>query len=492
MRVLGGVLGAAVGFALVIVVSSLASASLGGVPATVEKSKGPLYDVTFNETGLPNGTNWSVHVAYVGCGCEGVRTTVTSNTSQVTIGVTNGTYKYTVERVTGFYVNGSAKGEFTMSGAALPAINVSFDPVVPYVAEFVETGLPAGTNWTVTVSGNGHGQEAKDEHQSQTTDAATMNFTLPNATYHYTVAKVAGSFFIDHSQAGKFVVAGASPAPIAVAWITPPVFNATFNESGLPSGTNWSVAVSGFGGTHISETASSTGTSIVFALPNGTYHYKIAEVLGFVASGPSRAGLVITDAAVSVNVSFLQVAEGAFYPIAVEENGLASGQHWSVTVTATHTFGHSRTETQSGKGTTIDFLLQNGTYRYSVHSVQGYTISTGGTGTFAIAGSSPSVILVNFTAVPTYTVTFNETGLVNGTNWSVLLRSQSAGSTPWPIHLVETSSGSSISFTVPNGTYCFKFYAVHGYRVTSGSATGSLTVSGGSPAVTTIGFTAKG
>jgi hypothetical protein len=484
-------LGSAIGFALVIVVSSLASASIGGTPAVVEKAKGPLYNVTFNEVGLPTGTNWSVHVAFVGCGCEGVRTTVTSDGNSITIGVTNGTYKYTIERVTGYYVNGSAHGELTMSGTALPPVNVSFNPVVPYVAEFVESGLPTGTNWTVSVVGNGHGQEAKDERQTETSNTTTMNFTLPNATYHYTVSKVDGSFFTNGTQSGKFVVAGASPAPVRVTWITPPTFALTFTESGLPSGTNWSVAVAGFGGTHISEVTSSTGTSLSFALPNGTYHYTVAEVLGFVVNGSIRGGIVITDAAVDVNVSFLQVAEGAFYPVAFEENGLPGGHHWAVTVTATHTFGHSRSETQTSKATTDDFLLQNGTYRYSVHGVQGYVISTGGSGTFAITGSSPSVIIVNFTAIPTYTVTFNETGLANGTNWSVLLRSQSASSTPWPIHLVLTESGASISFTVPNGTYCFKFYSVPGYRVTSGSATGSLTVAGGSPPATTIGFTPR-
>ncbi len=492
MRAFGGVLGGAIGFALVIVVSSLASASVGGVPATMEKPKGPLYPVTFNETGLPAGTNWSVHVAYVGCGCDGVRTTVTSDGASIAIGVTNGTYKYTVERVSGYYVVGDAHGEFTMAGAALPTINVSFAPVVPYIAEFVETGLAHGTNWTVSVVGNGHGQEAADERQTATSNTSTMNFTLPNATYHYTVAKVAGSFFTNGTQRGTFVIDGASPSPIVVTWITPPTYALTFVESGLPTGTNWSVAVAGFGGTHIAEVASATGSSIVFALPNGTYHYTIAEVLGFVVSGSIHGGVVITEAAVSVDVTFEQVAEGAFYPIAFEENGLPSGHHWAVTVVATHTFGHSRSETQSSTTTTVDVLLQNGTYRYGVHAVQGYTITSGGTGTFSIDGASPAVMIVNFTAVPTYSVTFNETGLANGTNWSVLLRSQSAGSTPWPIHVVETSATSSITFVVPNGTYCFKIYAVHGYRVTSGSATGSLTVSGGSPPVTTIGFTAKG
>jgi hypothetical protein len=407
----------------------------------------------------------------------------------VTIPVTNGTYKYTVQRVDGYFVNVSASGTFNVSGANVSGISFTFYPVIPFLVEFTETGLPSGTLWSVGVTGNGHGQEHAIEKQTATSYGTSLNFSLPNGTYHYTVANVPGSFFVGHSSKGKFVISGESPAPIPVAFTTPAQFSVTFDESGLPTGTNWSVRVHGFGGVPIHETLSSDGPNITFSLPNGSYAYAVADVLAFDFNGSSAGAFAVSGTALTYNVSFVPVAPGAFYPVAFEESGLANGTHWSVSVVITHTFGHSRRATQSSNGTEIFFLLQNATYRFTVHEVRGYTIASGGSGAFAVAGSAPSVLLVGFTAVPTYTVTVTETGLANGTNWSVLVRSQSAGSTPWPIHTVATSNGTSIELAVPNGTYCYSVHAVAGYRITAGTKTGSFSVAGASPTGIVVDFT---
>lgn len=494
MRVFGGVLGVAVGLLVVVVLSSIATASTSGPAVSAAQSKplGPFYNATFTETGLPSGTNWSVHVSYVGCACDGVHTTVSSTTSTIVIPITNGTYRYTALRVPGYYVVGSASGEVNVSGAPVGPIAFTFRPVVTYTVEFTETGLVSGTLWTVTVRGNGTGQLRALEDLTDSSTGSEMNFTLPNASYHYVASPVPGSFFFKGSNHGTFVVAGASPSPIQVTFVTPPTYALSFVETGLPTGTNWSVAVGGWGGVPIHETASSTSTTITFMLPNGSYRYVIAEVLGFVVNGSAFGKVSVTNAAVTVDVTFLALHKGAFYPVAFGENGLASGTHWAVTVWATHTFGHSRSETQSGNTTTLFFLLQNGTYRYVAHNVRGYTITAGGAGTFTIAGSSPSTIVVNYTVVPTYTMTFTETGLPGGTAWAVLVRSSSAGSTVYPIHIVQASNTTTMTFTIPNGSYCYRLYPVPGFRLTSGTAAGSFNVTGASPAGISFGFTAKG
>jgi len=493
MRVLAGALGLVIGLTVVLVLSSVAGASpasSGASPATA-KHLGPYYNSTFTETGLPSGTNWSVHVSYVGCGCDGVRTTVYSTTPTIIIPVTNGTYNYNAIKVPGYFVNGSAHGQFNVSGAAVAPIAFHFDPILPYTVTFTETGLPALSLWTVTTTGNGPGQERAAEDQTLSSTGSSLNFTLPNATYHYVVSPVTGSFFVDHSNVGKFVVSGASPPPIAVTFTTPATYALTFTESGLPSGTNWSVRISGFSGVPIHETASSTTSTVSFTLPNGTFHYVIAEVLGFAINGSTTGSATISGAAANVNVPFLQLAQGAFYPVAFGENGLPSGAHWAVTIVATHTFGHSRSETQSGHTSTIFFLLQNGTYRYYAHNVQGYTISAGGTGAFSILGASPSTIVVNYTAIPTYTATFNETGLPSGTAWSLLVRSTNGHSTPWYIHIVGSSNSTTMKFTLPSGGYCYRLYPVSGFKLTSGVYAGSFNVTGAPPATITFGFTAK-
>jgi len=50
-------------------------------------------------------------------------------------------------------------------------------------------------------------------------------------------------------------------------------YSVTFTESGLPSGTSWSVTLNG-------NTESSTTNTISFSEPNGTYSYVVASVTG--------------------------------------------------------------------------------------------------------------------------------------------------------------------------------------------------------------------
>lgn len=491
MRALGAVFGGVIGVAIVLVLSAMVAAG-SGVPGSGARAdlSGPYYNVTFTETGLPSGTQWGVHVAYQGCPCDGVHKTVTSTTPTIVIEVTNGTYRYTVQRVAGYFVNVSASGTFNTSNNSSLSIPVAFHPLIGFVVEFTEVGLPNGTLWTVGVTGNGHGQERALEDQTESSYGTSLNFTLPNGTYRYAVAKVTGSFFVNQSQRGKFVVAGGSPPPVAVTFTTPALVALTFNETGLPAGTNWSVRVGGWGGVPIHEMESSTSSSIVFSLPNGTYRYTIGEVLGFVVNGAISGSETITTQPVTVNVTFQSLLRGAYYPVAFGENGLPNGTHWAVTVVATHTFGHSRSETQSSTNSTIYFLLQNGTYRYVVHYVRAYTITAGGSGTFSISGTSPGVQVVNFSAVPNYTITFTESGLPNGTNWSVLVRSTNDHSTAYYIHEVETGNSTALTFSVPNGSYCYRVLNIPGFRITAPAA-GSFNVTGASPAGISVVFTAK-
>ena len=486
---------ATIGTVLAMVTLTLSTFSGLGAAAPVAPTIATPYTVTFTETGLPNGTTWSVHVAFVGCGCDGVRKTVSSDTPTITIPITNGTYRYQVERVQGYFINVTAHGTFNVTGANVTGLAFTFQPLIPFIAEFTETGLPQHTLWTVSVKGNGHGQERALEDQTASSSGTSLNFSLPNATYHYTVANVPGSFFVGHSDKGKFFIHGASVGPIAVSFTTPPLYTVAFNESGLPLGTNWSVRIAGIAsspGEHIAQVTSSTTSGLAFALPNGTYHYFVAQVLGFNIQSSVSGIFTLTGAGATFNVSFVSVAPGAYYAVGFQETGLANGTHWSVAVTITHTFGHSRREVQSGNTTTLFFLLQNATYRFQAHAWRAYVLTSGGSGEFAIAGSAPAVNLVTFTAIPRYSTGFNETGLANGTTWSVLVRSQSASSTPWLIHRVHFSNTTAILFNLPSGTYCYKIYAVSGYRLTTGVAAGTFTISGASPPTVTVGFSPKG
>ena len=85
-------------------------------------------------------------------------------------------------------------------------------------------------------------------------------------------------------------------------------------------------------------------------------------------------------------------------------------------------------------------------------------------------------VSVTFTLPPvgSYTVTFRESGLPIGINWSVTLDSRT-----------QTSTGSTLVFTETNSTYGYSIGSVSGYPVSN--ATGSLTVAGG-PLTVTVTF----
>ncbi|MGA7923648.1 MAG: hypothetical protein WCA77_06700, partial [Thermoplasmata archaeon] len=79
-------------------------------------------------------------------------------------------------------------------------------------------------------------------------------------------------------------------------------------------------------------------------------------------------------------------------------------------------------------------------------------------GVFKAGGSSQG-------SPPTFTVTFDESGLTAATNWSVTLN-----------HASQSSDGSAIVFSEPDGSYAYDVTSGGGYSVTPSS--GMITVDG--------------
>jgi hypothetical protein len=476
-------LGVALGLVMISLgLSAAGSAGASITPQIPTPSVTPTYATTFSESGLPSGTNWSVHVAFIGCGCEGVHETVYSTTSTIVTSLANGSYRYHVLVVPGYAVVGAARGIVNVTGASPPTISVTFAPVTRYAVEFTETGLPSGTDWSVQVTGNGKGQIRAFEDASNSSTGSAMSFSLPNATYHYTVGSVPGSFFLSDSH-GVFVVSGSSLPPILVEFVTPPTYSVSFLESGLLMGLSWSVAIHGQSlspSYPIHQASTSTGTTVSFSLPNGTYHYVVAEVLGYDLESPARGTLTVAGAVVTTSVAFRQIGVTYLYLVDFNETGLASGTSWSVHVAATHDFGPGSRATGTSASGTVAFGLQNGTYRFHVPPIAHYTQNVT-SGTVTVAGAAAPTVFVKFTPIATYDVTFNETGLPNGTVWSVLVYTQAGTSAAWRVHATEASNTTQVVFAVPNGTYCYKIHPVHGWEITTGSMDGTFPVSGSSP-----------
>ncbi len=227
----------------------------------------------------------------------------------------------------------------------------------------------------------------------------------------------------------------------------PSTYAVTFSESGLPSGTSWSVTLN-------AVTKSGTG-SIIFTELNGTYPFFLGAVSGYTAS-PSSGTITVSGVAVNRAITFTALPPGQ-YSLVFSTTSLPAGVNWSVTVgTTTHT----------STGSTISFAEVNGTYSYTVGAVKGYAAApSSGNVTINGAPKTVSITFLRPSTIANYAVTFTETGLPAGTSWSATLN----GST-------KSSTTATITFQEPNGSYTFSVGSVSGYTV--GPSPGTIKVNG--------------
>ncbi len=393
----------------------------GGTPATVSVTFRPyLFAVTFTESGLPVGDQWYLNVS------SGPSSgAISGGTPAYTLALMNGSYAYTVATNDKTYQ--SAGGAFTVNGTAVP-MSVTFTHLT-YLMTFTESGLPSGTEWWVNVSGQ----------SAQGSTTPTITLLLANGSYTYTVSTTDKLY---QGLGGNFIVNGTGNSQaITFLSVTYPV---TLIESGLPAGDQWYVNVS----SGPSSGAISGGTpAYTFDLMNGSYAYTVAtNDKTYAATGGS---FVTNGATLQVPITFAQVT----YKLTLTETGLPAGAEWWTNVT-----GESP---QSSTTSTITLMLTNGSYTYSISTADKTYQATGGGFTVNGIGVPESVL---FTVV-TYTVTFRESGLPPGTNWSVTLPGQNLSST-----------SSSLTFAEQNGSYDFTVTAPAGYVCAPGS--GTLSISG--------------
>jgi hypothetical protein len=302
---------------LLVAVTAFAYAGVGAAqgPSNAHWAPaGPTYNVTFMETGLGAGTNWSVALTgHWGWGYGFHSHEKTSNGTSITFSLPNGTYRFNVHSVRGYEILSGGHGFVQVAGAPPATVNVAFAKLTYYTATFTETGLVAGTHWTVRVSTIGSGAPGRVRSVTHTTSGSSMTFSLLNGTYLYHVSQVPGYAIADNGSHGTFNVTGASPALIHVVFVALPTYAVTFNETGLPAGTNWSVAVLAWNGALVS--GRSDTSTITLELWNGTYLYHLGHVRGYSVNGGSYGLLIVRGASPPViDVTFVALTTGGWGP----------------------------------------------------------------------------------------------------------------------------------------------------------------------------------
>ena len=199
--------------------------------------------------------DWIDDALFVANSCSDNVTWVDPGTGAPAGSIATGVYPcgVAVDRTNGYlYIANEGSGNLSAVSTSFVRIPTRYDVV------FHESGLAAGTDWSVNFSG-------------ATTHASDPNisFMEPNGTYTYTVGPL-GGWRLPFGQWNGSVSVSGNGAVVSLEWFIA-TYPVVFNESGLPAGTSWSVAIGGSNHTLAFP-------QIVFQLANGTYAYT--------ASGP--------------------------------------------------------------------------------------------------------------------------------------------------------------------------------------------------------------
>lgn len=281
----------------------------------------------------------------------------------------------------------------------------STDQPVTYPVTVSESGLATGFRWSVTDNGT-------------TWFSNTTSLTIPasNGSFNWE-AHSAGDLYQPSPGKGTFTIMGAGGSlNLSFVLVTYPV---QFFERGLPTGDTWSVALDG-------TVRSGNATELDFQEPNGTFLFSTSSSDSPYAPSPRNGSVSVMGRSASESIEF-QIAD---YTLSFHETGLPPGGPWSVSILDASVLGYLPTLTLS---------FPNGTY----------TVLIGPVGPYLPAYNSRLVVNGTNLTVPvdfevSYPVTFLESSLPSGTNWSVTVNSTS-----------HSSTRSTIVFNETNGTYFF-------------------------------------
>lgn len=408
---------------------------IDGSPVTVLITFTPvLYQVTFNETGLPSGTLWYANISG--------HTSLSSNSSSIKSSVTNGSYNFSISTINKEYFPTPFSGSFKINGKS-ESISVQFS-LYTYTVEFTESGLPLNTEWFVSIVGF----PPNVINKSSSSFSQVISLDLPNGTYIYKLASGIQTYG-PYPASGNLTVSG-NPVSLAVAFLR--LYQVTFVEVGLPipsPSVRWFLNVSD------PQSYNSTTDTISFWEPNQTYSYSVSTSDKWYVPAQSIQSGSITVSGSSVTGP--KIIFNELLNVTFQQQKLPSGNTWYVNITGGRTF-------HSSNGT-ITFMEINGTYSYNVSSGNKLYRPIPYSGSF-VPNKTAFPIRITFILV-TYTVTFSETGLTNGTFWSVSVNNNT-----------KISTNGTIIYRLNNGSFEYSIQPIPGFS--TDTYAGNLTVNGSS------------
>jgi hypothetical protein len=182
------------------------------------------------------------------------------------------------------------------------------------------------------------------------------------------------------------------------------------------------------------------GTIPLPGLYNPTFGYTSAFGLAY-DSAQKHLFVAVPGQAVTW-VFVISLGSHHKHNVTFTRTALPPGTEWWVNLSINQSY--------SSTASNITFQESNGLYNYTLGSANKSFDAAGGNFTVYNANVSVSVAY----AIVTYAVTFTETGLSGGMNWSVKMGNVS-----------EHSTSTTIYFNASNGTYAFSVGSITGYNI---------------------------
>jgi len=395
------------------------------------------YLVEFIENGLPPGTIWSVTLN---------GTSIYSNDSIIYFNLPDGNYNYTAEPFmyinSARYVSESRPGILTVNGS-----NVDIN--ITYARQYY-------VNFVIDPSVGGYIAESSGWYNTSST---VFIRAIPYQGYLFSswIGTGNGSYS-GVSNPASITING----PITEEANFIKIYQVTFVETGLPSGTTWYLNLSDGG------SFSSRSNTIVINLPNGSYSYDTSTTSKEYEPSQPIGTFTVSGTNFELSIRFNIVT----YPVTFTESGLSPGTSWSVKLNGL---------TETSTNATLTFNEPNGTYSYVISGISGYRTNAY-SGIINVNGNPVSISTI-WTTV-TYPITISENGIPTGTSWSATLTGTTFNGQY--INVTLSSTTNTITFNEPNGTYSYTIHLPSGYQ--SNNAKEPINVSGNSETVT---FTAQ-
>lgn len=381
------------------------------------------YNLYFNETGLPPGTEWTLNLSQGGTLLD---SWLQSSSNPPPINLQYGTYSYVIPSV-GYYHPYPSSGTITMSSTVSDTVRFSEVAPANYSVTFNTQNISSSQEFWVIINGQNE------------TGTGSISEDLFNGTYNYT----AGTTGYEDIR-GTLFVSGAAESISLDFTKSPPKYTVQFTieeSSGNPIDLSQDSIL--FNGLNVSS-----GETIVIA--GGEYELSVGTITSGIFNSWSSDGYIsITNSNAAVTTADVTSSGGIVMYVAPSSSttttytlSLKSGAGGYIT------YSYNSVSGTIYSGQSLTLTIDSGTSITLKAFPQSPDVFVSWQGTF---GSSGSTLLIGIyentqeTAVFTdaiIPVVFEESGLASGQSWSVTLNGKTNSSTT-----------GSVEFTVAPGTY---------------------------------------